>query len=193
VLEKVKITKCTNSIYRQRLMPLLICCLILTALAGTTDSVSAAPGNTFRAEQSTLIADRRDMMPVMRLFNASDGRVVMGKELFIAAFPAKTGFQAFIEDSADRVRLLTTHDGHIGVWHNANPSTVVMMIQGELVLDIDDGNRYSLHPGDVLMAEDHVGQGHKEACVAPSGPKTCVIAAVVLTHPEKLQFKHLEQ
>lgn len=58
-------------------------------------------------------------------------------------------------------------------WHDAPEMEYVITLSGTLEFTTRDGEQFVVHPGDVLVAEDNVGSGHKwrlidESAVAPS-------------------------
>jgi quercetin dioxygenase-like cupin family protein len=46
-------------------------------------------------------------------------------------------------------------------WHDAPSFQYVITLSGVLEFSTVGGEMFTLHPGDVLVAEDHVGSGHK--------------------------------
>ncbi len=45
-------------------------------------------------------------------------------------------------------------------WHRAPRRQYVIVLSGEMEIEIGDGSKRRLTPGDVLLAEDTTGQGH---------------------------------
>jgi quercetin dioxygenase-like cupin family protein len=46
-------------------------------------------------------------------------------------------------------------------WHNDPEPQYVITLSGTLEFATRDGEKFVLRPGDVLLAEDHIGTGHK--------------------------------
>ena len=46
-------------------------------------------------------------------------------------------------------------------WHNAPARQYVIMLEGEVEIEIGDGSKRVLGPGDISLAEDTTGQGHR--------------------------------
>jgi quercetin dioxygenase-like cupin family protein len=46
-------------------------------------------------------------------------------------------------------------------WHPDPEPQFVITLSGTLEFATPDGETFVLHPGDVLLAEDHIGKGHK--------------------------------
>jgi quercetin dioxygenase-like cupin family protein len=46
-------------------------------------------------------------------------------------------------------------------WHDAPTPQYVITLAGVLEFTTRDGETFTIHPGDVLVAEDHTGSGHK--------------------------------
>ena len=45
-------------------------------------------------------------------------------------------------------------------WHNAPRRQYVVMLEGNVEIEIGDGTKRILNAGDILLAEDTTGQGH---------------------------------
>jgi quercetin dioxygenase-like cupin family protein len=45
-------------------------------------------------------------------------------------------------------------------WHNAPRRQFIINLEGEREVEIGDGTRRILRPGDILLAEDTTGRGH---------------------------------
>lgn len=62
---------------------------------------------------------------------------------------------------ATGVVFRTTGPEYDYTWHNApRRQFVVMLSGGQVEIEIGDGSRRRLGPGDVLLAEDTTGRGH---------------------------------
>jgi quercetin dioxygenase-like cupin family protein len=46
-------------------------------------------------------------------------------------------------------------------WHNDPVPQYVLTLSGILEFTMKNGERFTIHPGEVLVAEDHTGTGHK--------------------------------
>ena len=46
-------------------------------------------------------------------------------------------------------------------WHDAPVPQYVIILAGVLEFTTADGETFTIHPGEVLVAEDHTGSGHK--------------------------------
>jgi len=55
-------------------------------------------------------------------------------------------------------------------WHEAPECQYVITLSGTLEFTTRDGERFVLHPGDVLVAEDCIGSGHKW-CLIDNQPR----------------------
>jgi hypothetical protein len=51
--------------------------------------------------------------------------------------------------------------GHESDWHNVPHRQLVILIEGELEVEIGDGTKRRFNPGDIFLCEDTTGQGHK--------------------------------
>jgi quercetin dioxygenase-like cupin family protein len=54
-----------------------------------------------------------------------------------------------------------THEGGAFDWHDAPVRQLVLTLSGTLEFETRGGERFTLAPGDVLLAEDTTGGGHR--------------------------------
>lgn len=45
-------------------------------------------------------------------------------------------------------------------WHNMEEPAYIVVLEGEMELEVGDGTRRKFKAGDVILAEDMTGQGH---------------------------------
>ncbi len=50
-------------------------------------------------------------------------------------------------------------------WHHAPARQYVVMLEGSVEVEVGDGTRRRFGPGDVLLAEDTTGRGHRSRAV----------------------------
>jgi hypothetical protein len=50
-------------------------------------------------------------------------------------------------------------------WHNAPARQYVVMLEGSVEVQTGDGTRRRFDPGDILLAEDTTGRGHRSCAV----------------------------
>lgn len=50
-------------------------------------------------------------------------------------------------------------------WHNAPRRQYIVMLEGEVDIEVGDGTRRVFQTGDLLLAEDTTGQGHLSRAV----------------------------
>ena len=60
-------------------------------------------------------------------------------------------------------------------WHNAPRRQYVIMLDGDVEIEIGDGTKRVLRTGDILLAEDTTGQGHISRAVAGKPRKSLFI------------------
>ena len=63
--------------------------------------------------------------------------------------------------AAAHVTVEETAGGGALAWHTAPVRQLVVTLSGTLLFSTRDGEEFTLHPGDVLLAEDTVGTGHQ--------------------------------
>jgi quercetin dioxygenase-like cupin family protein len=78
---------------------------------------------------------------------------------------------------AAQVGFMAGQPGWVGDWHPVPQRQMVVLISGELELDVSDGETRRMHPGDVALSEDTSGKGHRSRAV---GHETTVLVVVAL-------------
>jgi quercetin dioxygenase-like cupin family protein len=63
--------------------------------------------------------------------------------------------------ASSHVTVEETAGGGALAWHTAPVRQLVVTLSGTLDFITRDGEKFTLHPGDVLLAEDTVGSGHQ--------------------------------
>ncbi len=63
--------------------------------------------------------------------------------------------------SSSHVTVEETAGGGTLEWHTAPVRQLVVTLAGTLLFTTRDGEEFTLHPGDVLLAEDIEGSGHQ--------------------------------
>ena len=64
-------------------------------------------------------------------------------------------------EAVSRLRFEETRPGSALTWHPAPERQYVVTLSGTLDFETRDGTRFRLGPGDVLLAEDTAGGGHR--------------------------------
>ena len=64
-------------------------------------------------------------------------------------------------ETVSRVRFEETRPGSALAWHPAPERQYVVTLSGTLDFETRDGTRFRLGPGDILLAEDTAGGGHR--------------------------------
>jgi quercetin dioxygenase-like cupin family protein len=63
--------------------------------------------------------------------------------------------------SARSISFRETDPGGELAWHEAPTHQLVLTLGGTLEFETRDAQRFIIHPGDVLLAEDTTGSGHR--------------------------------
>lgn len=83
------------------------------------------------------------------------------EEGFIALPTGERGDLVGLACKAVSISFRQTSGGGSFDWHTAPARQFVLTLSGVLEFETRSGERFQLHPGDVLLAEDTVGGGHK--------------------------------
>ena len=65
------------------------------------------------------------------------------------------------DQTAAHVSFRETPAGGDYGWHRDPVPRLVLTLSGTLEFEVKDGSRFTIRPGDVLLAEDDTGSGHR--------------------------------
>lgn len=150
--------------------PCLVACFAMGwAARGHDDLVAqqAAP-----AAQGAAPAAPRPVFIVTDMYTGSDGLThLRDKEI-------KNGEQE--KAAAVQISRISANPPRPSDWHNAPHRRYVVPMSGRFEVEVDGGITKSFGPGEILLAEDLTGKGHKTRAV---GGKDCVWMFVELDQP----------
>ena len=95
-------------------------------------------------------------MNIPRLYSGEDGQSHWGEielEMESATFSRMM--------NATGIQLGNSPARRQSDWHNAPRRQFVVILTGEVDFEIGDGSKRHFAPGDIFLAEDLVGQGHR--------------------------------
>ena len=97
-------------------------------------------------------------MAVLRIYTGDDNRTHFGEvdRLFAPSGTPET--DAYLATTGIMFRHTTGET--FNDWHRAPRRQFVIILSGEMEVEIGDGSKRRLVAGDVLLAEDITGQGH---------------------------------
>jgi quercetin dioxygenase-like cupin family protein len=100
------------------------------------------------------------MIRCVRLWTGSDGasHVEVGR---LDMAPGRNDDLVSAVMSATHVTVEETAGGGSLAWHTAPVRQLVVTLAGTLNFSTRDSERFTLRPGDVLLAEDTAGSGHR--------------------------------
>lgn len=100
------------------------------------------------------------MIRCVRLFTGADDQshVQIGR---LDLTPGRNDDLVSAAIAAARVTAEETASGGTLAWHTAPVRQLVITLAGTLVFTTRDEEEFTLHAGDVLLAEDTVGSGHQ--------------------------------
>ncbi|WP_322963176.1 hypothetical protein [Sphingomonas fuzhouensis] len=147
----------------RKLTPALTPALALATLVLATGPASAeqAPGH--------------DRIHAFRLFTGPDGNSHVEEGTVTPGVPS----------AVDKIHFKTTAPHSSFDWHNDPEPQYVLTLAGTLKFVTKTGENFTLRPGDVLVAEDHTGTGHRWTML---GDQPWNRAYVVLAKAAKTAF-----
>ncbi|HEY3929858.1 MAG TPA: cupin domain-containing protein [Candidatus Koribacter sp.] len=113
------------------------------------------------AASHRIFAHSHTEVTATRLFTGADNLSHFDR-LPIQFHPVKTGLAR--EDSdpipARSAFLVRVAPGYFENWHNANQRRYIAVLSGHAEIEVANGQKISLAPGDLALAEDLTGKGH---------------------------------
>ena len=77
--------------------------------------------------------------------------------------------------AAKAVVFRETEPGYDYAWHVAPERQFIVMLDGEVEIEVSDGARRTFGGGDVLLMEDTTGRGHRSRHVEPQARRSVFI------------------
>ena len=100
------------------------------------------------------------MIRCVRIWTAEDGNSDF--EEGTIELPEAKGADRWTPDlAAANVSFRETPKGGDYDWHNDPVPRLVLTLSGTLEFEVKSGRAFTIRPGDVLLAEDDTGTGHK--------------------------------
>lgn len=110
---------------------------------------------------SSLAGQGRTPLKVTRLFTGADGETHAEiTELKLQPSALRAGLDESASLKASGGRFMRWPRGYVWDWHNASERQYVITISGRSEVEVADGRKFVLKPGDVVLAEDVTGKGH---------------------------------
>jgi len=113
-------------------------------------------------------------MKVVRLYTGADNKSHFEDLQIPLKDGGKVGFVSELTKATGVVFRETTGDYDYD-FHTAPRRQYVVNLEGEVEIEVGDGTRRILRTGDILLAEDTTGQGHKSRAVAGKPRKSLFI------------------
>ena len=111
-------------------------------------------------------------MHVTRIYTGEDGESHFEDVEIPLKDLGAIGKMSQLQD-ATGVVFRTTEGNYDLDFHNAPRRQYVVNLTGSVQLETGDGTQRILGPGEILLAEDTTGRGHK-SCSVGSEPRTCL-------------------
>ena len=144
--------------------------------------LSVAAFGAHAADDNMFTIDKR--LVVYHVFTGPDGRSKVDTMTLEQVVPSRYGGKRVLEAKAERIKMGIVEGGRpLMDYHVADHRTLLIPMQGALVIDVGDGKEYRLLPGQMALAEDRTGKGHISGCGEPVG-KRCVTLQINLDDNE---------
>jgi hypothetical protein len=125
-------------------------------------SVSIACLASWIAREHWIVrADQRKPVTLMRLYTGPDGQSYT-EQVEVKFAPAA---DAPSVDESRHIKAASTYavrvpPGFYSSWHNADKRRYIVPISGQAEIEVAGGQKITIRPGQIGMAEDLTGKGH---------------------------------
>jgi len=99
-------------------------------------------------------------MKYVRIFTGTDGQSHFEDLDFEFASQGNAPVTTPLQGATD-IQFRRAAPGYVNDWHRAPKRQYVITLSGQWEVEVGDGSKRSFSPGDILLAEDVTGQGHK--------------------------------
>lgn len=113
-------------------------------------------------------------MKITRLYTGNDGRSHF-EDIDRALEDRGAIGRLSAAEAASGIIFRETDRDYTYDWHNAPRRQYVIMLSGSVEIEVGDGTRRRFGPGEILLAEDTTGQGHKSRSVAGQPRKSLFV------------------
>jgi quercetin dioxygenase-like cupin family protein len=125
--------------------------LVLSALIGCIVMVWSAH----------VAGQRRTPITVIRLYSGPDGQTHAERiEVKLMPSATYTGTEESESFNVSGAPFLRLPPGNVQDWHNAARRQYAVTLSGRGEVDLADGQKILLNPGQIVLAEDVTGKGH---------------------------------
>ncbi len=99
-------------------------------------------------------------MKIPRLYTGSDNESHFGEiNIELKDLGNVSSSVSEPQQSTGMVFRNTTGDYHLD-WHNAPRKQYVIILEGQVEIEVGDGKKHRFGPGEMFLAEDTTGRGH---------------------------------
>ncbi len=103
--------------------------------------------------------DMGALMKVTHLYTGADGETHF-EDVEVPVHDGTIGKSSQQQNAAE-VSFSQTGPDLYRDWHNTSRKTFNIILSGEVEIEASDGTRKRFGPGEVILAEDHTGRGHR--------------------------------
>src|SRR5262249_23524069 len=113
---------------------------------------------------------------LIRLYTGTDGQT-HSEERAIKLTPNRSLSELSNPQKSPGVQFWRASRGFTNEWHPAPARQYNIRLTGRLEVELSDGKKIRLDPGQIVLAEDVTGKGHITRCI---GPEDCVSVLIPL-------------
>jgi quercetin dioxygenase-like cupin family protein len=106
-------------------------------------------------------AQRHTPLTITRLYTGPDGQSRAEQvELKMAPSTLRSGLDEAEPLNVPGAKIMRWPRGYVWEWHNATHRQYVVTLSGQAEVEVADGKKMRMNPGQIVMAEDVAGKGH---------------------------------
>ena len=128
-------------------------------------------------EMPNVSTESKLLLKITRLYSGTDGESHFEDLPPLPLTPRSSGLHNNVSEALDvqQVFFHTYTEQYFNDWHSEEKRYAILFLTGEQEVEVGDGTKRRFRSGDLLIAEDLKGRGHRTRGIMPGQSLVCVL------------------